>query len=203
MTIDNPNLDNQNPNNTNPNNQNSNPNPPPKTFTQEEVDLMLQKEGDRRVSSAKEKFEQEFKQKLETERSEAEKLARMNEEERMKLELDKQKQAFEEEKKQFLLERMELETTKELAKLNLPTSFAKWLLAEKSETVAQNIKDFKSEWETAIQKEVEAKLQGTTPKVSTKVEGVAVTKEQFKSMNYKQRMEIFEKDPNLYQQLSS
>lgn len=195
------NLDNQNLDNQNPNNQNT-----PKTYTQEELDKLLQTEADKRVSqalsTARSKFEDELKEKIAKEKSEAEKLSRMNEEERFKIELQKQQQAFEEEKKQFQRERMELETTKELAKLNLPTQFAKYLLDDKSEVVAENIKNFKTEWENAIQKEVESKLQGTTPKTSTTT-SPKVTKEEFKKFNYHQRMELYEKDKALYDQLAN
>ena len=73
--LDNQNLDNQNQNLDNQNQDN-------KSYTQEELDKMLQAETDRKVSkaleTAKAKWEQEFSQKLEIEKSEAEKLAKLN-----------------------------------------------------------------------------------------------------------------------------
>ena len=49
-----------------------------KTYTQEEVDLMLQQEGDRRVTQALKKQEQKQAERI----REAEKLAQMNEQEK-------------------------------------------------------------------------------------------------------------------------
>ena len=194
------NLDNQNLDNQNQDNQNQ-------TFSKEEVDKMLQSETDKRVSqaiaTAKAKWEEEFNQKLESEKSEALKLAKMNEEERYKMELEKQKAEFETEKKQFLRERMELETVKELSALNLPTDFAKYLLADTAEEIKQNIQTFKTHFEQALEKAVSEKLQGTTPKTSTNKDVKVVTKEEFNKLNYAERMAIYEANQDLYKQLTS
>ena len=50
--------------------------------TLEELQALLQKEGDKRVSSARKKFESEFKSKLEAEREEAARLAKLSKAER-------------------------------------------------------------------------------------------------------------------------
>ena len=199
------NLDNQNQNQNHDQNQNQdNLDNQTKTFTKEEVDLMLQKEADRRVSSARAKFEEEYKQKLEQEKSEAEKLAQLTEAEKTRMEIEKEKAKFEEERKQFLREKLELQTVKELSALNLPTQFSSFILSnhESADEIKKSIDTFKTEWEKAIQEHVDKQLQGTTPRVTSKKSDSNVTKEQFQKMNYMERMAIYEQDKNLYDQLS-
>ena len=54
----------------------------PKTYTEEEVQALLQKEGDRRVSSAQKKWEKDLENKM----AEAEKLRNMDESQRKEYE---------------------------------------------------------------------------------------------------------------------
>ena len=61
-----------------------NNNTEPKTYTQEEVDALLQKETDRRVSSALKKAEIKNQEKV----KEAQRLAQMNEQEKYQYELE-------------------------------------------------------------------------------------------------------------------
>ena len=62
----------------------------PKTYTQEEVDDLLQRETDRRVSSALKKAELKNAEKL----KEAQRLAQMNEKEKYEYELNQREQAI-------------------------------------------------------------------------------------------------------------
>ena len=192
------NLDNQN---QNLDNQNQNQDNQTKTFTKEEVDLMLQKEADRRVSSARTKWEEEFKTKLDQEKEEAQRLAKLNEEEKMQHELNKQKQAFEDERKQFLRERKEHETTLELSNLGLPILFAKYLIDESDEVTNANIKKLQEEFSKSIEEEVTKRLQGTTPKGATNKDGSTITKEQFKKMSITEKAELYSQNKELYTQL--
>jgi Domain of unknown function (DUF4355) len=175
-----------------------------KTYSEEEVQQLIQSETDRKVTkaldTAKSKWQEEYEAKLQHEKSEAEKLAKLSESERMQLEFDKQKQDFEEQRKQFMREKLELQTIKELSAIGLPTDFSKFVIADTADEIQSNIADFKQEWEAAIEKAVNEKLQGTTPKTATK-QGAAVTKEQFKKMNYQEKMAIYADDPELYEQL--
>ena len=74
-----------------------------KTYTQEEVDALLQQEGDRRVSQALKKQEEKNKEKL----KEAEKLARMNEQEKYEYELQQREAAMIQKEKELGSERRE------------------------------------------------------------------------------------------------
>lgn len=176
-----------------------------KTYTEEEVQAMLQKETDRKTTkaleTAKSKWEAEYQAKLETEKSEAEKLAKMSEAERFNAELAKQKDAFESERAQFNREKLELQTVKELAAEGLPTEFSSYVLADSAETIKENIKTFKTKWQAGIEKAVDERLQGRTPKTANKPNGEVITKEQFSNMGYNERLNLFNSNPDLYEQL--
>ena len=176
-----------------------------KTYTEEEVQAMLQKETDRKTTkaleTAKSKWEAEYQAKLETEKSEAEKLAKMSEAERFNAELLKQKDAFESERAQFNREKLELQTVKELAAEGLPTEFSSYVLADSAETIKENIKTFKTKWQAEIEKAVDERLQGRTPKTANKPNGEVITKEQFSKMGYAERLALYNSNPDLYEQL--
>ncbi|PNT94154.1 DUF4355 domain-containing protein [Clostridium thermosuccinogenes] len=122
------------------------------TITQEELDKIITK-----------RLERERK-KAEEEKAEAERLAKMSAEERAREEFRKEKEKFELERKQYQREKLELQITKELAAKDLPTEFAPYLLADDADTCMSNIKTFESMWQKAIEKAVDAKLKGNTPK---------------------------------------
>lgn len=179
------------------------------TFTKEQVEKMLQSESDKRVSQAlekaKTKFEEEYKAKLEQERNEAEKLAKMSESERLQAQFDAEKQQFEQERKQFLQERLELETVKQLSEKGLPTEFSRLLVSQDAETTKNNLDMFQKQFQLAVEKAVNEKLKGNTPpqgSTGTGLEGT-VTKEDFKKMNYNERLEFYKNNPDLYNKLNS
>ncbi|MGY0372482.1 DUF4355 domain-containing protein [Clostridium sp. JNZ J1-5] len=129
-----------------------------KTFTQEELDKIIEKRLARALKKADE------------ERQEAERLAKMSAEERTKAEFEREKQKFDEERKQYQREKLELQVIKELSGKNLPTDFSKYLLGEDAETCMANIKTFEVEWQKAIEKAVNEKLKGNTPKAGSSVD---------------------------------
>ena len=130
-----------------------------KTFTQEEVDKIIAK----RLSRATKDIEA----KIEAERKEAEELAKLSEAEKQKKLFEKQVKEFEETKKAFEAERLLNETTKQLASKNLPVEFAEMLKGEDAESTFENIKVFEDKFNTALEKAVNDRLKGNTPKTAT------------------------------------
>lgn len=177
--------------NTEPNVE-QNTEPTVKTFTQEEVDKMIQK----RLSRERKDIEA----KIEAERREAEELAKLSEAEKQKKLFEKQVAEFEATKKAFEQEKLLNETSKQLASKNLPIEFAEMLKAEDAESTFENIKIFEAKFNEAVEKLVNERLKGKTPKAQTgAVDGV--TKEAFNKMSYKERLELFNSDPELYNKL--
>lgn len=128
-----------------------------KTFTQEELDKIIEK----RLARALKKAEEE--------KIEAERLAKMSEAERQQALFNKEKAKFEEERKQYQREKMELEVIKQMSSKGLPVEFSKYLIADDAETALNNIKTFEAEWQKAIEKAVNEKLKGSTPKAGSGV----------------------------------
>ena len=142
--------------------------------TPEELQALLLSETDKRVTqalnTAKAKLEAEFGEKLETEKKEAARLAKLTAEQRDKELFEKQKAEFAAQQQAFQREQMLNSTMLELQKESLPMQFAEYLLADTAESVAANITAFKSKWQEALQKAVDDRLKGTTPKGGSKQE---------------------------------
>ena len=138
----------------------------------EELQTLLQSETDKRVTqalnTAKAKWETEFGEKLESEKKEAARLAKLTAEQREKELFERQKADFAAQQQAFQREQMLNSTMIELQKESLPMQFAEYLLADSAETVAANITAFKSKWQEAVQKAVDDRLKGTTPKGGAK-----------------------------------
>ena len=71
----------------------------PKTYTQEELDALLQRETDRRVTEALKKANKKNEEKV----KEAQRLAQMNEEEKFRYQLEQREKAIEEKEKALAL----------------------------------------------------------------------------------------------------
>lgn len=163
-----------------------------KTFTQEEVDKIVNK----RLARERKDIEA----KIEAERAEAERLAKMSEAEKQQALFKKQVAEFEATKRAFEQEKLLNETSKQLASKNLPIEFAEMLKANDAESTFENIKIFEAKFNEAVEKLVNERLRGNTPKAQTgAVEGV--TKEAFNKMSYKERLELYNSDPELYNKL--
>ena len=168
--------------------------PEVKTFTQEEVDKIVAK----RLAREKKDIEA----KIEKERQEAEELAKLSEAEKQKKLFEKQVREFEETKRAFEAEKLLNETVKQLAAKNLPVGFAEMLKAEDAETTFENIKVFEEKFNEALEKMVNERLKGTTPKAATASASTGITKEDFKKMNLKERIALRDRDPELFNELT-
>ena len=142
----------------------------PKTYTQEELDKLLQSETDKRVTEAlktsRAKWEEEYKEKLEKEKKEAERLANLSAAEKEKELLKQQQEQLEEKEKAIRLRELQLDTINVLAEEKLPVGFAEFLIKNDAETTNKNIKKFKEEWQKALSQAVDEKIKGTSPKLS-------------------------------------
>jgi hypothetical protein len=140
----------------------------PKTYTQEELEKILQAESDRKVSKAlettKAKWEQEYKAKLEAEKQEAAKLAKLSEAEKQKALLDKQQNELSEKEKQIALREMKLESVKILSEKGLPVSFVDLLTTGDADSTKANIDTFDTAFKTALEVAVNERLKSSSVK---------------------------------------
>lgn len=167
-----------------------------KTYTEEEVQQLLQSETDRRVTSALKKQQAKF----EKEQSEAEKLRSMDAEQRKNYEFEKKVEEFEAQKKEFALTQNKLEATKVMAERNLPVQFVNYIVAEDADTMMQNITNFEMEWKAAIEDAVSKKIGSKTP--SNGISQSGLTQEAFDKMNLMEKSELFKTNPRLYKQFA-
>lgn len=128
----------------------------PKHYTEEEVQEMLQREGDKRVSEA----EKKFRAKLEKEKKEAEELAKLSADDRKKKELEIEKNKFEEERQEFKREKLKLQTIQDMNEKKLPIEFSEMVMGANAEETLKNITAFETKWNEALSAAVKDKLKG-------------------------------------------
>ena len=178
--------------------ENVNVNEEVKTYTQEEVDALLQKEADRRVTSALKKQAEKF----EREKAESEKLRDMDEQQRKEYEYEKKVKELENKEREFNLMQNKLEASKIMGEHGLPVSFVDYIVAEDAETMMANITNFETQWKAAVADAVSARIAQPAPKGSN-VSQTGLTKETFKKMSLAQQSEIYRTNPELYKQLTA
>lgn len=142
-----PEVDTPQPEATKPPEPSPEPEKPGKTFTQDELDAIIQKRLDRALSKA------------EQERKEAEELAKLSEKERSQKEMEKREQEIELERQSIRRERLELQTTKELTTRGLDPDFAPFVLREDAETTKEAIDRLQSLWQRAVETSVNERLK--------------------------------------------
>ena len=156
-----------------------------KTFTQAELDKILNK-----------KFAQ-WQKKTEEAKAEAERKAKLTEAEK----LAEERKEFEAMKKQFEYEQRVNSTSKVLASNNLPIEFADFLIAENDEATTQRVDLFKNAFNEALEKALNERLRGNTPKTSTG-KALEISKEEFRKMSLAKQAELKATKPNLYKELT-
>lgn len=137
--------------------------PEDKTFTQSELDSHVSKA----VDTALKNRDKEVEKRIEKERQEAERLAKLTEKEREKEQLTKREKDLE--KRAAELERKELLSDAEstLRDKELPATFASVLLGEDANATLDNINNFKKSFDEAVNNAVKEKLRQDTPPAGT------------------------------------
>ena len=157
-----------------------------KTFTQTELDKILNK-----------KFAQ-WQKKTEEAKAEAERKAKLTEAEK----LAEERKEFESMKRQFEYEQRVNSTSKVLASNNLPIEFSDFLVADTEDATTQRVDLFKNAFNEAVEKLVNERLKGSVPKVSTGTKNNTISKQDFRSMSYKEKMDLYNNNKELFKKLS-
>ena len=166
-----------------------------KTFTQDEVNEMISKRLQRE--------RKDIEAKIEAERKEAEELAKLSEAEKQRKLFEKQVKEFEETKRAFENERLLNETSKQLASKNLPIEFAEMLKGNDAEKTFENIQLFEAKFNEAVEKVVTERLRGNVPKTTISSNTTSITKEQFRSMSYMEKMNLYNENKELFNELNN
>lgn len=170
--------------------------PTEKTYTQAEVDELLQRESDRRVTQALQKEQKKNAEKV----REAQKLAQMNEAEKFQYELEQREKAIIEKERALALAENKNEASKILAEKGLSLSLVDFVVAEEAETMNANISLLEKAFKQSVKAEVEKRLGSSSPKKNLPPDE-AITKESFRKMSLPEQQEIYRENPELYKSL--
>lgn len=169
-----------------------------KTYTQEEFEKALQSEVDKRVTQAMQRAERKADARV----KEAEKLAKMNEQQRYEYELDSREKAIAEKEKQLALAENKATAASILADKGISAKLVDFVVAEDAETMNTNISLLEAEFKASVKAEVERRLATTTPKKNLPLDQT-ITKENFQKMKLTEQAALYRTNPELYKQLSS
>lgn len=137
-----------------------------KTYTKAELDAEVDRRVTEGVKTARAKWQTEYEEKLQAEKDEAARLAKMSAEEREKAKFEKERKQFDTERTAYQKEKLEYECAKQLAAQNLDVSFAAMLTGSDAETTKSNIDTFKAAFSKAVEASVTDRLKGKAPKMA-------------------------------------
>jgi seryl-tRNA synthetase len=131
-----------------------------KVFTQDDLNKHI---GKTKVE-LKAHFQKQLEEALAKERAEAEKLAKLSAEEKEKEMLDKANKDLSERAKAVTLQENTLKAKSDLLDKGIPKELADFVVDVDEDKQNDKIERLTENWNVAIQKAVEDKLKGTTPK---------------------------------------
>ena len=169
-----------------------------KTYTQSELDSIVQAEADRRVTQALDKY----RKKTETQIREAEKLASMDANQKYQYQLEQKEAELNEKARNLTLAENKIACTSILSEKNLPIKLADLVLDVQAETMNSKISIVEKCFNEAVRQEVEKRLTSTTPKNGVSGTDNSISKDKFKKMNIAERQELYNTNRELYNILS-
>lgn len=166
-----------------------------KTFTQSQLDEIIQKEK----AKAKRSAEKEYQAKMD----EAEKLRQMNEAQKAEYEQEKQRAYIAELEAKINRSGLEREASKMLSEggIAVDDKILGLVVKDTAESTQEAVESFVALVNELADKKVSEKLKGKTPKKMEDTSAGEITKEQFNRMGYQSRNELLQNNPELYHKL--
>ena len=166
-----------------------------KTFTQSQLDEIIQKEK----AKAKRSAEKEYQAKMD----EAEKLRKMNEVQKAEYEQEKQRAYIAELEAKINRSGLEREASKMLSEggIAVDDKILGLVVKDTAESTQEAVEGFVALVNELADKKVSEKLKGKTPKKMEDTTAGEITKEQFNKMGYQSRNELLQNNPELYHKL--
>lgn len=166
-----------------------------KTFTQSQLDEIIQKEK----AKAKRSAEKEYQAKMD----EAEKLRKMNEVQKAEYEQEKQRAYIAELEAKINRSGLEREASKMLSEGGIVADekILGLIVKDTAESTQEAVESFVALVNELADKKVGEKLKGKTPKKMEDTAAGEITKEQFNKMGYQSRNELLQNNPELYHKL--
>lgn len=168
-----------------------------RTYTQEEVEKLLQSEADKRVTAALKKAER----KQEAAVKEAARLAKMDEEQRYQYELEQREKAIAAKERELALAENKAAAAAVLSNRGLSAELVNLVVAEDADLMNSNISLLEKAFKQSVKAEVEKRLASTTPKKNLPLDNT-IDKDSFRHMSLAQQVEIYNNQPELYKSLT-
>lgn len=168
-----------------------------KTYSQAELEALLQSETDRRVSEALKKAEKKKSEAV----KEAEKLAKMNADEQFKYQLEQREKAIAEKEVQLALMENKNEASKILAEKGISLDLVDFIVTDDADSMMSNINLLDKAFKQSVKAEVEKRLQSKTPKSNLPLDGV-LNKDTFKKMSLKELQNLSTNNKDLFESLT-
>jgi hypothetical protein len=165
--------------------------PPAKTFTQDELNAII----DKRL--ARERADADAKIKAAV--TEAQKLAKMNAEERLEHERKAREAALKEREAEITKRELRAEAKSQLSDKGLPVELAEVLPYTDADTTNAALAAVEKVFRAAVEKGVNERLKGNPPKVGQPAQGTTIAEPE--KLTYTQRAELYQKDPSQYRKL--
>lgn len=141
--------------------------------TPEEIELekKIEAESDRKLAKALEKKRKEWEEKqqeaIQKALEEKERLSKLSEKERESEELSKERKKLEQERAEHNRRVLRADAVDDLQEKGLPSNFSDFLLGEDAESTLENINNFKTAFDEAVNAAVKEKLRQDTPPAGT------------------------------------
>ena len=166
-----------------------------KTFTQDELNHIVQERVQRAVAKAQKDAEDKIKQA----QSEGERLAKLTKDERAKEEEAKRLADLEAREKAIAVKELRIETQSLLSDEGLPIEFLDVVMADTAESVKENIASIRKVFDEAVEKRVNERLtqdkprRGATAGAMSKAEIMAVKDVNERQKLIAENLELFRK----------
>lgn len=173
-------------------------------FTKQELDLYLQKESDKRVTSAlttaKAKWESEIGTKMDSHLKDYEKRSQLTPEALKQLDLEEKFKLLEDKEKQYERMTKKMELNEILSKKGLSTVLSDFVYDEDMQIAEQKIATLEQLVLGMVNEQVERRISSTQPRASVKTENL--DRESFSKLSIADRAQLYNTNPDLFKQLS-
>lgn len=166
-----------------------------KKYSQQELDEIIQRESDKRVSQALKTVERKNAEKM----RESAKLAAMNEDQKRIYELEQREAAIAQKEKELALVENKSVASSILIEKGLSAKLVDFVVAEDADEMNEKIKLLDKEFKACVKAEVEKRLGSNAPK-KTQADD-ALTKDAFKKMSLAEKQQLYKDSPEIYKSL--
>lgn len=165
-----------------------------KLYTEDELQALLQKEGDRRISL--------YQKTMERKQREADRLRNMSAEDKREYELQQRELAIEAKEQELALLENKSVCISILADKGISSKLVDFVVDSDADVMNEKIKLLEKEFKKSVKEEVERRLVSKVPTKSLPTDISTITKEQFQKMSYSEIARLKAEQPELWEQLS-